>query len=160
MILPCTQFIVHNFSDFEEAAYYKEVSTNENQMPIHQNVIRNFVNVEIFFNDDTAGKDCVGWITIMEKCDKVDLRTVLKEERISIQVRKIFAKRILDGFDYLFTRGITHYDRKLENILLKNGQPKIIDYGLVAESTGRSGYRQMGYTRRGSKYKCSAALCK
>ena len=48
-------------------------------MPVHEKVIRNFVNVEIFYEEDLEKEDCVGWITIMEKADE-DLRTVLKEE--------------------------------------------------------------------------------
>ena len=128
-------------------------------MPIHKNVIRNYVNVEIFYNEDSEKEDCVGWITIMEKADE-DLRTVLKEERIDIGERKNIATGILDGLVYLVKVGIVHLDRKLENVLLKNGVPKIIDFGLVREETGRSGYRQMGYARTGSKFRVNTALCK
>ena len=41
-----------------------------------------------------------------------------------------------------------------------NGVPKIIDFGLVSEKTGRIGYREMGYTRRGSKFQNEVALRK
>ena len=89
-----------------------------------------------------------------------DLRTVLKEEKIGIEERKKIAEGILDGFHYLGEIGIGHYDRKLENILVANGIPKIIDFGLIYEETGRSGYREMGYARKGSKFRNYAALCK
>jgi serine/threonine protein kinase len=95
----------------------------------------------------------------MEKAGK-DLRIILKEEKIGIEERKKIAIGILNGFNYLNRIGINHYDRKLENILLLNGIPKIIDFGLVYEATGRNGYREMGYTRRGTKFKNQAALCK
>ena len=128
-------------------------------MPKDENVIRHFVNVELFHKEDEKMEDCVGWITIMEKADE-DLRTVLKAEKIGLDERKKIAEGIKDGFIYLDDIGIIHYDTKLENILLKNGEPKIIDFGLVLETTGRSGYRQMGYCRRGSKYREHIALCK
>ena len=128
-------------------------------MPLHKNVIRNYANVEIFYNDGSKQEDCVGWVTIMEKAGE-DLRKVLKNGAIQIGDRKKIAGAIGDGFSYLKKIGITHFDLKLENILLKNGEPKIIDFGLVLEESGRSGYRQMGYARSGSKYRNSAALCK
>ena len=74
----------------------------------------------------------------MEKAGD-DLRTILKEEKIGIDERKKIVKGIKNGFGYLVKIGISHYDQKLENILLLNGIPKIIDFGLVCESTGRSG---------------------
>ena len=49
-------------------------------MPKHENVIKNFVNVELFHKEDSKKEDCLGWITIMEKAGE-DLRKVLKEEK-------------------------------------------------------------------------------
>ena len=95
----------------------------------------------------------------MEKADE-DLRTVLKKEKIGIEKRKKIAEGILDGFIYLNNIGINHFDLNLENILLVDGIPKIIDFGLIYERTGRSGYREMGYARKGSKFRNYAALCK
>jgi len=128
-------------------------------MPKHENIIKNFVNIELFHKKDLKKEDCLGWITIMEKA-KEDLRTVLKGEKIGIEKRKKIAEGILDGFVYLGEIGIGHYDRKLENILLMDGIPKIIDFGLIYEKTGRNGYREMGYARKGSKFRNNAALCK
>ena len=150
-----TDFLISDFG----RAKNKDESTNGNEMPFHENVIRNYVNVEIFFKDDSKKEDCVGWITIMEKAGD-DLRKILKNETVQIGDRKKIAKGILDGFLYLAKIGIGHFDKKLENILLKNGVPKIIDFGLVRERSGRSGYRQMGYCRSGSKYRDNNALCK
>ena len=129
-------------------------------MPFHKNVIRNFVNIEFFHRNDEEKEDCLGWITIMERAGE-NLRTLLKEERINLEERRMIANGILDGFEYLWVKcRIVHKDRKLENIVLVDGVPKIIDFGLVQEDTGRSGYRKMGYTRRGSKYKFMNALGK
>ena len=61
-------------------------------MPKHENVIRHFVNIELFHKADSKKEDCIGWITIMERVDQ-DLRTVLKAEKIDIEKRKkIFYK--------------------------------------------------------------------
>ena len=117
------------------------------------------MNVELFHKKDKNQEDCLGWITIMEKAGE-DLRTILKEEKIGIEDRKKIADGIANGLVYLAEIGITHFDQKMENILLLNGIPKIIDFGLVYEKTGRSGYRKMGYTRRGSKFRENTALCK
>ena len=122
-------------------------------------MIKNFVNVELFHKKDKNQEDCLGWITIMEKAGE-DLRTILREEKIGIEERKKIAQGIFNGFVYLRNIGINHYDKKMENILMLNGIPKIIDFGLVYEETGRSGYREMGYTRRGSKFRNQGALRK
>ena len=128
-------------------------------MPKHKNIIKNFINIELFHKKDLEKEDCIGWITIMEKAEE-DLRTVLKEEKIGLEKRKKIAEGIFDGFIYLQKIGIWHYDRKLENILLVDGIPKIIDFGLIYEKTGRNNYREMGYARKGSKFRNNAALCK
>ena len=145
-----------HFVDFEKAV---DVGGNENQIPKHENIIMNFVNVELFHKEDLKKEDCIGWITIMEKAGE-DLRTILKEEKIEIEERKKIAEGIWNGYEYLRQIGIWHFDLKLENVLLVDGVPKIIDFGLVDERTGRSGYRKMGYARNGSKFRDPQALCK
>ena len=128
-------------------------------MPKHENVIENYVNIELFYKEDLKKVDCIGWVTIMEKGGG-DLRKILKEEKIEIGERKKIAGGIRKGIKYLGAIGITHCDLKMENILMVDGIPKIIDFGLVRERTGINGYREMGYTRRGSKFTNAAGLCK
>ena len=128
-------------------------------MPKHENVIANFVNIELFHKEDSKNEDCLGWITIMEKGEE-DLRKILKEEKIEIEERKKIAKGIKNGNRYLEKIGIVHFDLKMENILMVGGIPKIIDFGLVQELSGRSGYREMGYARHGSKFIHPSALRK
>ena len=94
----------------------------------------------------------------MEKCDG-DLKKRLKKENLNIDERKNIATGIKAGFQYLKKIGIEHCDRKLSNFLLIRDQVKICDFGLVEEKSGRRSYRQLGYTRRGSKYKEDRALC-
>lgn len=122
-------------------------------------MIKNFVNIELFHKDDALQEDCVGWITIMEKADE-DLRTVLKDETLGILERKKIAKGIEKGCKYLENIEINHCDLKLANFLLLAGDPKIADFGMIEDLSGRSGYRKMGYARRGSKFKNQEALCK
>ena len=95
----------------------------------------------------------------MEKCDG-DLEKELKKEKLNLDERKKIATGIEAGFQYLEKIGIWHRDRKLSNFLLIGGEVKICDFGLVREDSGRRSYRQLGYTRRGSKYKRESALCK
>ena len=95
----------------------------------------------------------------MEKAGE-DLRSVLKQEKIGIDERKKIAIGVRSGFAYLREVGIRHHDLKPENILLKNGIAKIIDFGVICDISGRESYRQMGYTRRGSKFKYFYSLCK
>ena len=53
--------LIFNYLDFDQAIK-KEESGNEKQMPKHENVIRNFVNIELFHKKDSEKKDCLGWI--------------------------------------------------------------------------------------------------
>ena len=95
----------------------------------------------------------------MEKCDS-DLRSRLKKEDLSLEERKRIAIGVKEGYEYLRSVGIGHCDQKPENILLKNGKCKWIDFGTIWESTGRESYQRMGYARKGSKYRNWKYLCK
>ena len=145
------------FTDFVSAHLFK--NGEENVIPIHENIIKNLVNVELFHEADFKQEDCVGWITIMEKADD-DLRTILEGEKIDIEERKEIATGIMNGFTYLAGIGLGHYDFKMENILLVDGIPKITDFGLVYNQHGGRGFREFGYTRKGSKFRNQMALCK
>ncbi|CBY13855.1 unnamed protein product [Oikopleura dioica] len=126
-------------------------------VPVHDNVIRNFANIEIFDSGDAEEEDCLGWITIMEKCDG-NLRETLKNGSPNLDERKKIAIGIKSGLDYLREVGIYHFDKKLANFLLIGDVAKVCDFGLVWEFSGRKSYRKLGYTRRGAKYKNGSAL--
>ena len=128
-------------------------------VPIHENIVRNFANFELYIAGDEKEEDCLGWITVMEKCDG-DLQTALKNDNLNFDERKKIATGMEAGFEYLEKIGIYHCDRKLSNFLLIGDHVKICDFGIVAEISGRRSYRQLGYTRRGSKYRNQFALCK
>jgi serine/threonine protein kinase len=154
-------FLTYNRSDFAKArdkAWDKDENDEKkhNQMPKHKNVIKNYVNFELFHKKDVDKEDCLGWVTVMEKANGT-LKTILKQET-DIDDRIDMAEVIWSGFSYLEKIGIEHFDFKIDNVLLLNGVPKIIDFGLICETTGRTGYRKMGYSRRGSKFRHSLAL--
>ena len=128
-------------------------------MPIHENVVRHYANIEIFDSGDKNEEDCLGWITIMEKCDG-NLRTKLENDDLELEIRKKIAKGLKSGFEYLEKIGIDHKDRKLENFLFFGEVAKICDFGVVTENSGRTSYTNLGYARRGLKYRRENALCK
>ena len=128
-------------------------------MPIHENVIRHYANVELYDSGDVNEEDCLGWITIMEKCEG-NLREKLKKDELDLEERKKIARGILSGLRYLDNNGIEHKDRKLANYLLIGDVVRICDFGLVWESSERKSYRNLGYTRKGKKYRDEQALCK
>ena len=77
-----------------------------------------------------------------------------------MEERKKIAIGVRRGFDYLEKIGIEHHDLKPENVLIKDGEAKIIDFGIIREYTRRKSYRKMGYCRTGSKYENSSYLSK
>ena len=128
-------------------------------VPIHENIIRNYANFELFGDCDKNEEDCLGWITVMEKCER-DLEKALKKDDLNFDERKKIATGIKAGFEYLEEIDIQHCDRKLSNFLLIGDEVKICDFGLVLEKSGRRSYMQLGYARRGTKYQIRDALCK
>ncbi|CBY41896.1 unnamed protein product, partial [Oikopleura dioica] len=139
----------HLISDFRKATDENRINDSliDKIVPIHENVIQNFVNVEIYEEEE---EDCLGWLTVMEKCEKMNLREKLKEEVLDLRERKKIAIGIQAGFRYLESVKIFNSDRKLSNFLLIGDVAKICDFGLVT-SIGE-GFRKLGYTRRGAKY--------
>jgi serine/threonine protein kinase len=125
-------------------------------IPQHGNVIAHFANCEIKIDGEV-----VGWMTAMELCE-TDLRKLLKNENESpaFDERKKIAIGVRNGEEYLINVGIEHFDMKPENVLMKNGIPKITDFGVIEEQSGRESYRQMGYARRGTKNRKPGFLCK
>ena len=105
--------------------------------------------------EDKEKEDCLGWITVMEKCES-DLRTRLRKDDLTLEERKEIAIGVMEGLKYLQDVGIQHLDAKPENVLLKKGDSGIVpvwtDFGIIQVKTKSEKYRQMGYRRRGSKF--------
>jgi len=88
-------------------------------MPKHENVIKNYVNFELFHEKDVNEEDCVGRVTVMEKADGT-LRTVLKKEtyigeRINIAegIWRVFSYPIAERGIQIGSRGLFYaiYER-------------------------------------------------
>ena len=135
-------------------------------IPYHQNVIKHYANIGIYYEEDAEFTDCLGWITIMEKCDS-NLRELLKKELLNIEERREIAVGIMNGYKYLKDIGINHHDLKPENVLLSEGVCKIIDFGTVdcVNSkyygwSGREFFQLMGYARIGNQFASEENLSK
>jgi serine/threonine protein kinase len=96
----------------------------------------------------------------MEFCE-TDLRKILtnKNRSLTFEERKRIAIGTQRGYECLQHFRIRHRDMKAENILMKDGIPKLSDFGLIIEESGKESYRQMGYARRGSKHRDEKYLC-
>ena len=95
----------------------------------------------------------------MEKAE-TDLREKLKDGKMNLAERQKAAIGVKEGIEYLGKVRIRHCDLKPENVLMKNGEPKWTDFGMISEWSGRKSYRKMGYAREGSKYRDYDNLCK
>ena len=149
------RYKINLFSDYSKA----DGSTNDNDksIPVCDHIVKNYANIEVFHSSDLFQIDCLGWITIMEKCGQ-HLRDKLKSDKLTLDERIQIALKIRHGIDYLNTIGIEHCDLKLENVLVRKDEVKIIDFGLTKENSGKRGFREMGYVRKGTKFRKIGSL--
>ena len=69
---------------------------------------------------------------IMEYCQNGDLyKLIVKRGRLPEDISRNLFRQIVEGLDYLHSKGISHRDLKPENILLtSDGTAKIADFGV------------------------------
>ena len=88
----------------------------------HSNVIK----VYQIFEDEK------NYFIIMEYCEGGELfNYIVKKGRLPEDEASFFFYQIINGVDYIFSKGVAHRDLKPENLLLtKDSEIKIIDFGL------------------------------
>ena len=114
------------FLDFETAM------NGDGQLPRHESIIQHHFNVELFHSDDLGNMDTIGWITVMDYGDYT-LRDILRAGNLSLKARKDIYGKIVSGYEYLGSVGLTYNDLKPENIIIFPNTLKIIDYGLATD---------------------------
>jgi serine/threonine protein kinase len=67
---------------------------------------------------------------LVEYCNGGDLFAVIEKNTLTFEQKIKYAKQILRGVQEIHARGILHRDLKLENILIKDGDIVIADFGL------------------------------
>ena len=88
----------------------------------HQNIVKVY---EIFENNEY-------YFIIMDYCEGGELFDyIVKKERLKEEETAYFFYQIINGIEYIHSKGIVHRDLKPENLLLKGDKIlKIIDFGL------------------------------
>lgn len=64
-----------------------------------------------------------------------NLFEMVTSKSVTVADAEVYFKQLVAGVAYIHSTGFAHRDLKLENVLVKNGHVKIIDFGTI--STGR-----------------------
>ena len=100
-------------------------------------VITKFNHINVIFVFEII-EDQENYYIIMEYCKKGELFDyIVDRERLSEDEAAIFFYQLINGVEYIHSKGIAHRDLKPENLLLtKDKTLKIIDFGLSHEFDG------------------------
>ena len=92
----------------------------------------NHINVIYVFR---IFEDKENFYLVMEYCQKGELFDyIVQHQRLSEREAAIFFYQLINGVEYIHSKGIAHRDLKPENLLLTNDKTlKIIDFGLSHE---------------------------
>ena len=118
---------------------------NKNQIKIkmknkifrENEVITKFNHINVIFVFEII-EDPENYYIVMEYCKKGELFDyIVAHERLLEDEAAIFFYQLINGVEYIHSKGIAHRDLKPENLLLtKDNTLKIIDFGLSHEFDG------------------------
>jgi serine/threonine protein kinase len=78
------------------------------------------------------------WL-VTELCDGGELFDLAASGVVSEPQIRIYSRSLFEAVTYLHAHHIAHRDISLENVLLKNGQVKLMDFGMAVRSHSTSG---------------------
>lgn len=72
---------------------------------------------------------------VTEYCSGGDLETILNERKEKLPLEEVVSifKDIIKGYKNMYLQGYVHRNLDLSNILIKNGECKINDFGLASK---------------------------
>ncbi len=92
------------------------------------------------------GEDSGQLFIVMEFLDGQELKYLIERQRLSLEEKLSLMVQVCDGFHFAHQKGIIHRDIKPGNIfVLRNGQVKILDFGIARIAAGTD----PGLTRTG-----------
>jgi serine/threonine-protein kinase ULK/ATG1 len=127
---------------------YKAIDTDTNQYVAIKKInffdfsdsIKKRIHNELFILQSLNHKNIVKFIDfeyvnnnlfiIFEYCDG-DISEYIGKIKNEQELKQLF-KGVIDGISYLHSKNIIHRDIKPQNILIKDGEPKICDFGFSA----------------------------
>ena len=100
-------------------------------------VITKFNHINVIFVFEII-EDLENYYIVMEYCKRGELFDyIVDHERLTEDEAAIFFYQLINGVEYIHSKGIAHRDLKPENLLLtKDKTLKIIDFGLSHEYDG------------------------
>ena len=100
-------------------------------------IIRKFNHINVVYVFQIL-EDSQNFYIIMEYCKHGELFDyIVKNERLTEEESSIFFYQLINGIEYIHSKGISHRDLKPENLLLAEKKIlKIIDFGLSHEFEG------------------------
>lgn len=104
----------------------------------HPNIIKFY---DAYCEKDIDNINDYACYIIMEKCDTslYDL-LIIQQKKINSDQKLQFLEQIISSLIYMWQKGYVHNDLSLSNILVKNDQIKIIDFGFIYNRSFEQSY--------------------